>query len=392
MKIRVANYYKITLSSLYIALLVIWLFLQTITTGTSLSEDILDTLYMLQDIVWFIIRAFILLKICIEFEKRDIKVIPIIIIAIFSSNITSSMWISEILWFIIGAKYVQLDKTIKWIFIAELIAFGIIFFSSSIGVIENRVIIRNDSNYIRYSFGFNHPNALAARAFQLLCIYVYLRGDNLKLKDVVLFTVLSFCIYQITYSKSIAIMTILMCTCTYLLIYVYKENKKFVKTKRICEYFFKNMKYIIIVIPLVAIMMNFFIIKVPSLGTLYSRAVQSMSYYNYYGLTLFGQPLQINNTLDNFYQSTNKLYTLDNGYMYLLLGFGLISFLLFIYAEIILAIRSIKEKKYAILVIIVIYSIYGISETMMIRFTYNFSLFFLITVVWGHKSIRFNIR
>ena len=96
--------------------------------------------------------------------------------------------------------------------------------------------------------------------------------------------------------------------------------------------------------------------------------------------------MEINNGIDNYQLEISKLYTLDNGYMYLLLGYGIIAFTLFLFGNFLLSKRLIKNKMFIPLIIIFIYALYGFAETTMIRFTYNFSVIFFSYILWNNKD------
>jgi hypothetical protein len=116
-------------------------------------------------------------------------------------------------------------------------------------------------------------------------------------------------------------------------------------------------------------------------GTLGSRASQSALYFERYGITVFGSQLKINSGTTGWSAYTS-LYTLDNSYLYLLLGYGLVFFVLYILGEIILFRKCAKSKNFMMMTVLALYAMYGLMETVLIRIDCNFTLIFLTYVLW----------
>ena len=106
-------------------------------------------------------------------------------------------------------------------------------------------------------------------------------------------------------------------------------------------------------------------------------------YFSIYSLTLWGQKVLTGSAAASLYGFS----TLDNSYIYFLLSYGVVLFVLYFYYFIRLIWKYKKENKAQRLVIIFFYAIYGFSETVAIRFVYNYSLIFLKDVVWGKKPL-----
>ena len=76
------------------------------------------------------------------------------------------------------------------------------------------------------------------------------------------------------------------------------------------------------------------------------------------------------------------LYTLDNAFVYLILGFGIVVSAIIAILYIGSILKAVKEHEYIILLLFVVYLIYGFTETALIRFSYNFTLVFTFAFVW----------
>ena len=112
-----------------------------------------------------------------------------------------------------------------------------------------------------------------------------------------------------------------------------------------------------------------------------------MKYYRYYGFSLWGQTLMYYKTNP---EETKKagLYTLDNGYMYLLLGLGTILFLYFIFLQAGSMWWFFKRKRLDYIIVLGIYFVYGFLETQVIRTSMNFTLFYLFGFMWEYYDSK----
>jgi hypothetical protein len=82
------------------------------------------------------------------------------------------------------------------------------------------------------------------------------------------------------------------------------------------------------------------------------------------------------------------MFTLDNGYMYLLLGFGVLAFSVFVIGELLLVFQAYRIEKWMLLIILILYLMFGMMETGLIRPHCNFFLLLLSEVLWEGSSIK----
>ena len=379
------------LSNVYIFFLIIYSFLNVIIYGTTI-EDYNKLFYVINEvlvIIWLVFRMFILIKIVIQFEKRDFWVVLLLIIGILITFFSKSGWVSEAIWLICGTKRVDMRKLIKHLLCAHIIGITIILGGFATGVLRDNVVMRG--TMARHSYGFNHPNALGARILEISLMYIYIRNHRLNKFDMIMTATLAIVTYLLT--NSITSSGLMLMEAFFILLIENIEKSKGL-LKRISKTIINKVKWAFWLIPILATVVIVFsdIFKEKLSGTILSRILQARYYYEYYGLSVFGRQLISNNSADNFQLQISKLYTLDNGYMYLLLGYGVIIFLLFVLGNIILAKKMMILKEYSIVLIIAIYAVYGFAETMMIRFTYNFSVLFFSYIIWDSKYYKCMLR
>lgn len=372
---------KISMQRVYLIMLFIWAGLFVLVNQNTISRTLETYLKNIYVITWYIIRLLIILKIIMEFERKDLKILIILFIGLITFYKNGSTFLTSFLWFLAGAKGVSIKYSIKSILYSQILSVGFIFILAYMGIIENTIYLRSNGG-IRYSMGFDHPNTFAARILQIEIIYFYLRNKKINLLDGILIFLIGYMSYMWTNSRTALYMTILIVI--YIILYV--VFKRF-NIKRIFNYLFSKL---IKLSPLgflgILILLINFNKLIPTLdnfisGTLLSRVNLMGQYLQNYKIKLFGQVLEITYKNKDIY-STTDFFTLDNSYLYLLLGFGIVNFTLFFLAYIksIKILRS-KGDNFAIYSIILFF-IFGLFETMFIRFSFNFTLVFLFYAFW----------
>lgn len=372
---------KISMQRVYLIMLFIWAGLFVLVNQNTISGTLETYLKNIYVITWYIIRLLIILKIIMEFERKDLKILIILFIGLITFYKNGSTFLTSFLWFLAGAKGVSIKYSIKSILYSQILSVGFIFILAYMGIIENTIYLRSNGG-IRYSMGFDHPNTFAARILQIEIIYFYLRNKKINLLDGILIFLIGYMSYMWTNSRTALYMTILIVI--YIILYV--VFKRF-NIKRIFNYLFSKL---IKLSPLgflgILILLINFNKLIPTLdnfisGTLLSRVNLMGQYLQNYKIKLFGQVLEITYKNKDIY-STTDFFTLDNSYLYLLLGFGIVNFTLFFLAYIksIKILRS-KGDNFAIYSIILFF-IFGLFETMFIRFSFNFTLVFLFYAFW----------
>lgn len=372
---------KISMQRIYLIMLFIWAVLFVLVNQNTISGTLETYLKKIYIITWYIIRLMIILKIIMEFERKDLKILIVLFIGMITFYNNGSTFLTSFLWFLAGAKGVSIKQSIKSILYSQILSVGFIFILAYMGIIENTTYLRSNGG-IRYSMGFDHPNTFAARILQIEIIYFYLRNKKINLLDSILIFLISYISYMWTNSRTALYMTILIVM--YIILYV--VFKRF-NIKRIFNYLFSKLIKLspIGFLGILILLINFNKI-IPTLdnfisGTLLSRVNLMGQYLQNYKIKLFGQVLEITYKNKDIY-STTDFFTLDNSYLYLLLGFGIVNFTLFFLAYIksIKILRS-KGDNFAIYSIILFF-IFGLFETMFIRFSFNFTLVFLFYAFW----------
>lgn len=374
---------KPTLSwkQLYITCIFLWSFLQTLV-----NESLFPIPTYINGLTWYIIRAILLAKILlhdIKITNKAIWSLAILMVGLLSTHYSQNEFLEAFFWFLAAGFQVNIRDIIKTLFKAQMFSVIIVVICSATGLIESVDTVRIGTGELRRSFGFSHPNYLAVKIFQLCMMYVYLVANRLSLKHIIGILFVNYVNYRITDSNTMWSLTFVLIV--FLVLYICVMKKTYLLSY-MSEFILRILKYICFVIGGVSIYYALNPNRVYNLGidqesTLMSRLTQMGLYYNRYGITLFGQPLYYHNNVSASNQYAG-LYTLDNAYIYLLLGFGICTFVIIMGLFVGTLYKAVKEKAYLVLILLVTYLIYGFMETFLIRLNFNFTLVFLFAFFW----------
>ncbi|PFN80596.1 hypothetical protein COJ85_29715 [Bacillus sp. AFS076308] len=388
------NQLKLTWTGIFNACLFIWSFLYTVAYETTLGTSYNETIFSLYKAIWYVIVAILLLKIITrKYVRRSsvAKSCVILLLGFVSSHFSGSSFLSPFFVFLAAADRMEVRKAVKSIFYAQILAILVTISLALSGVIVNTTTIR-DSGLVRQSFGFGHPNTFAQKVLQVSIIFLYLKYDQIKFKHLIIVGIIGTIIYRLTNSQTAFYMTLL--DIVLFVLYMHSQKRGQFLSK-VSEWMIRALKYICIIVAGFSVYAsivyqdNYLIGGIDTESSLYSRFSQMYLYLKTYSITLFGQPLYYHNSISSSIANSSGLYTLDNSYIYLLLGFGVVVFLLFIIIYARRIYKAIKDKEYVIAIIMTSYVLAGFTETSLIRFSYNFTMLFLFNIIWkSQKSMR----
>lgn len=377
---------KLTISwkQIYVFCIFMWSFMYTI-----INESYIELPYEVYAYTWIIVRILLISKILIC-ERKNVRSlilgILILLFGIISRQYSNNSFLEPFFWFLAAANNIEIRKIVKSIFFAQLLAFILITSLSFLGIIDNYQLVRDSTSQIRHSLGFNHPNTAALKAFQISMMYIYLIRNKLRLRYCAIILMFELFVYKYTNSNTSFYLTLLLIS---LLIVYLISNKRIRFLSGASVWVIKLLKYVSILSVGFSLYMTLnypsssgLIDMFESNSTVLSRFSQMYIYFRTYNITPFGQELYYHGSGNIISDNVTGMYTLDNAYIYLLLGLGIVAFILFFILYICAIYKSIKENDLIVLILISIYLILGLSETAMIRFTYNFTLVFLFGIIW----------
>ena len=336
------------------------------------------------------IKALLVLKMIFDIaeEPRMIFLIAItetIGFMVYTHNPTD-VFLSMALWFLCAGKNVRARKITECLFGSHLVSFIILESLCVAGIVPLGKTIKSGHLVASYSLGFSHPNTAASKILQLVLLFWLLRKGRLRLVHYLGIIITMVFVKTVTDCSTVVLLLGLLLICTVLYnkrgVTQFLYRKITVVRNLFLALYFGSTG---ILVAFICVFRNENVFK--ALGTFGSRIIECMQYYQYYGLSLWGQPLM-------YYKSNPKeaakadLYTLDNGYIYLLLGFGIVLFLYFMFLHAGTLWWMFERKRLDYVIVYGMFFIYGFLETLVIRIGMNFTLFYLFGFIWEYYDRR----
>lgn len=284
---------------------------------------------------------------------------------------------------IVGIKNVSTNKIYKLTGCIGLIIFGSKVLLSSLGIIEqySRDIIRYDGKswmYVkRIGLGYEYSNIMYVILFTLICIYIYIYYDKLNNLGLLMLFSIFFIVYKFSYCR-----TGFMCGIILLLLIFLQKNLNIFR--------FRIVKLISSWSYILCFAVNFltsyyyepnniFFAKLNSL--LSGRLALGKQFLDIYKIKLFGQKIVYNT-------SSNDYMVLDATYINMLLSYGLVATIIFLIVNTYLIRKLLKHNKIIEVILLVSYSVYGLSETFLPNLFLNMSMIFLSELLYPGTLIK----
>ena len=387
---RQNQFFTFILEDVYGFVIAFWYFANIMVDNTQL-----DSLPLLNQGIYHTGRVAFILLVCITVARviRDssykrIRLYVVLIIGIISSLSGAHKWMLELAILVIGLRGTDCDKILRSAYTGLVAGCVIIILLGASGVISGNTVTR--SGIVRLSLGFYHPNILGMRFFQIIAMHLYFQSKKgLRFFDAALAILMGLFIHLTANSRTSTFLMFVLGAAAF----AFAMNRKkgaanAVLTAGVIKSVLKWMTMTSFLIPLFAIFGSLTLGKLPqavgNATTLWSRFGQSRLYFDYYGLSWHGRALMNKDSANASY----NMFTLDNGYMYLLLGFGVLAFSVFVIGELLLVFRAYRSEKWMLLIILILYLLFGMLETSLIRPHCNFFLLLLSEVLWEGSSIK----
>ena len=349
-----------------------YIYFSFITIGKALGLAANNKILQIMTILAFVM---ILTKLIItKYTRKEIIICLILgLIGIISYFFTKREGVLLTIITIVSLKNVPYKRVLCLAFSLRCIIFILLVTLSLTGIIENVETVhwRDEVGFItRYALGYDHPNLLHTNFFILVILFIYLFYERLNVISYILMLGINYFIYTFSISRTGFYSTILVVIVTIFL-------KKRLINKRI----FYNICKIAIPFSILFTIItafgynNFEVIK--GLDRLFSGRIFYSNYFlTYYNWNLFGRSL------------TNDSNLLDNGYVVLMINYGIVVFLIYVLGYYKVIKKFIKLQMDKELLMICFFSIYGITEGFLPNIFLNLSLIFLSSLIFKiNKSI-----
>lgn len=256
------------------------------------------------------------------------------------------------------------DKILKCYSRTIVLIFLLTLFACWLGIAENYISVFTYGK--GYALGTGHPNVLGAIILNIVFVEIYMHLKGHLIAASVLTFITAILVYKITVNRTV---TILLFTMSILLLIYWVLHKTSIK------FIFNIMKWIT---PVVIVLSLLLMIDVIHIGFISDtdfqiRFSEAQMLYRRYGVHFWGNNIKFISYRDAVKMGVNPII-LDNGYLRILLLFGIICFVLFVISQIILVFRTSRRHDYILLFIISMFIIAGLMEKFIYTSYLNFTL------------------
>lgn len=311
-----------------------------------------------------------------------VKGILIIIIAVliyYSSKEIDDSQLTHLVILILGFKNIDFRNLMVKTRTTMIYTSILITSLSLFGVIQN--VQKYNGNYLGNSYGFSHPNMLASVFFTILTISMYLNYNQITFQRILMYSSVALVIYYLSSSKTF----IMLWFMALVLLLIFKKNSR------------RHIYLLKKILPLTALIFSILSILAVykydqgsqiwmSLNNFFTgRITLAKNAVDTYGITWFGSKVSWITTekaaIENV--ATNVI---DNGYLRLLIIYGIIPFVLFIIGLTLLIKRKVKENSMDQVFCIILFLIYGFMEAAL--FNPQINVFLLLIGELVYINIR----
>lgn len=274
---------------------------------------------------------------------------------------------------IVLARPFNIEKTLRLYFKNMAIMMSAIVIVLLLGLTNDKVV---DFTYATgHSLGTGHPNVIAALVLNMTFLAVILYLRNNPTRAIILSMVMSVIVYIITASRTSSILLLLFAV-VYLLLLVLEKTKT--------QWLMNVLKLAMIAIVgfSVYMMLNNGQIVGVSDTNFYVRFLQANRIFKTYGIHLWGSDIAFI-SISEAAQTGVSPVILDNGYLRILLYYGLVAFGIFVCGIAMLIHKVGKQKNYVLLLMVALFLAGGLMEKTVYSIQLNFSLLLIMPSIKG---------
>lgn len=361
--------YKISIKKIFIVLfLVSYIFSYTKISFPPILQSLL-TAGCLGVFVYYLIE-----------NKYSIKVLFIyffiLLLGLASYAITGMSIFLLILLSMIMFNLNDVEIIAKTLLTMRIIALLILIIGCLVGFISNeKVNVYKSGTYIeKFTMGFNHPNQLGQAFGIIILLFICITSEKKGIASKIVSGVSIWVAYIISGSRSMVVICAIY--------WIFSILISGVKKKNVMSNIVLKSRWIIMALILsLGIGMPMLMTRLTGQalkflyafnGLLSSRLSYSAAVMNYYKITLFG------NIFDFSYLGTlYGDYAIDNGYIFILYGFGVIAFIIFVFFSMNAVKCLSKNGKFMYALLITVLCLWGCIENILFIPTINIGILYL---------------
>lgn len=327
--------------------------------------------------------GFLVLKILLNFKTNKKQLFFMIVTvssALIVTYITDSITIITDILVIISANNVNFRKIVKLDVIIRSIFLCFTFISFYLGIIPEAIDYRNWVE-IRHSLGFAHPNRLALHIFIIFLYFFYLQKGKIKLGGNVFLLIVLILTYKISGGRTACIgMSVILLIGLWNCFFKKYKIENFLKKN--ASILYKLVLGIAVTISIVFPILSIRGIIEYNGTTISSRIVLAGKALASYGLSIWGQKIQIIGTLEARRQGVAS-NAIDNAYVYVLVNYGVIVFFVILLLFIAAMNMARRKRDWIGLICVMLLVVLLVLENQFINIESNLFLIFAGYILVG---------
>ena len=320
-----------------------------------------------------------------HYSHKELVILVVVTMFFLIGTINAdNNYLISMLLFIVAAKYADMDRIINLYFYVLLIMIPFVIVMCLIGVLPDNILYRG--GLVRHALGFEHPNRLGMRFFQLIACLCYVKKDSAHnfIKYLIMATTAYF-VYKVPNSQTAYIGIMLL----FVLVLIRNfYDKRGISKNRLM----RVMATGAVSINVFSVFISFFN---PKKNAVYMAIDKFMSYrflfgnkmIRYYGVSIWGQKVDTI-VKDRKYVGVYHQWYLDNAYLSVLLRFGIVVYIIFTVLIAASLFYYVKQENYAMVAILFTYSVYGIMTTGFYMMSHNIFLLTIASPIYMKTVLR----
>ena len=306
--------------------------------------------------------------------------VVIFIFALISYMISGNSDIFTSILLVMLAWRIDLDEILKVIFNVRFIVFIFIVFLSLIGILDMGTIAKTSADK-GVLFGYGHANTFAGSAGILIFLMFAINRYKIKNYHYVIGFIADILVFYFSRSRTALMLISFVIICVIYIKYSQDFNRRILKISKFFLPFLFIVLFTLILMQNKSIAPQFLQIVDRAMN---GRIVLSCMNLSYYPVTLLGQKLDI-----SFIAASNTYYALDNGFIYILIHYGIVGFVVIAGLQQFAILRCVRMKEPILCIISIAILSWMMYEGMMIAATFNFTLLFSVAKIKPCSNKKF---
>lgn len=304
-----------------------------------------------------------------KYTKKELLVSSIILFfSIVNLIISNDYTLIKLAMIIICMKCANLEKIIRYDIYTRVVLFLIMILILKTGLTVD-VLSFNDGFY-KHSLGFTNPNSCGLHFFIMLIEIIYINWNK---KSILLYFFLMLILLFL--NNYIGCRTVIVCFGLLIILKLIYDHYPLFYEKKIVKKILTNSYFVFFIIILSMYLLYVFNTDVGNTinEILSNRLYNIKKYYDFYHLSLLGNSINLNTTLDTFYA-------------YCFIGYGIIpSFAIMLCFKKLMN-KLYDIKNYSLIIIFFVFCFYGLSERIWFLIDYNIFMIYFSLILFKKNS------